>query len=183
MTSPVFSRTSGSRPSAFMRSQIGALTRLCHTIALRDRLAGRLLPEDRRLALVGDADRGDVGRRRAGARERFARGGELRLPDRLGIVLDVAWRRKDLRKLLLRDGDDAAVAAKDDRPAGGRALIECEHVGCGHDVIDPSPEIAGHSPARRVNATRIIPVLTTETSSRTPLLRASTFPLPRRPRR
>ena len=33
-TRPVFLRNSGSCPAAFKRSQIGAVTRLCHTIAL-----------------------------------------------------------------------------------------------------------------------------------------------------
>ena len=38
--------------------------------------------------------------------------GELRLPDRFGIVLDVAGRRQDLRELLLSRGHDAAVACR-----------------------------------------------------------------------
>ena len=60
---------------------------------------------------------------------RLARGGQLRRPDRLRIVLDVRRARKDLRELLLGRGDDAAVALEDDRAAGRRALIESEDVG------------------------------------------------------
>ena len=44
------------------RRTSAAVRRSCQTIALRDRPAGGALPQHRRLALVGDADRGDVAR-------------------------------------------------------------------------------------------------------------------------
>ena len=69
-----------------------------------DRLAGLAVPDDGRLALVGDADGGDV-RRRASPRaaERLDGDADLRRPDLLRVVLDPAGLRKDLRELLLRD--------------------------------------------------------------------------------
>ena len=63
MTSPVRARTVGSWPAAFRRSHRPAVTRLCQTIALATGLPGGLVPQHRRLALVGHADGGDVRRR------------------------------------------------------------------------------------------------------------------------
>ena len=45
-----------------------------------------------------------------------------------GVVLDPAGLRIDLRKFLLRRGDDVLRAVKDDGAAAGRALIECDDV-------------------------------------------------------
>ena len=126
-TSPVFSRNIASRPAAFSASQIGALTRLCQTIALCHRLARDAVPHDRGLALVGNADRGDVCGRQPRLGESLARDSQLRRPDGFGIVLDLAGLRKDLFELLLRDRHDRAVPPEDNRAAGGRSLIEREH--------------------------------------------------------
>ena len=68
-----------------------------------DRLAGRAVPQDGGLALVGDADRRDILGGDVGARHRGARGRDRRGPDALRIVLDPAGLRIDLRKLELRD--------------------------------------------------------------------------------
>ncbi len=95
--------------------------RVCH------RLARDAVPHDRRLALVGDADRGDVCGRQPRLGESLARDSQLRRPDRFGIVLDLAGLRKDLFELLLRDRHDRAVPPEDNRAAGGRSLIEREH--------------------------------------------------------
>ena len=73
-----------------------------------DRNSGLAIPHDRRLALVGDADGGDVSRPQVRPPERLGRHGDLRRPDLAGIVLDPARARKDLRKLPLSDGDDGA---------------------------------------------------------------------------
>ena len=65
-----------------------------------ERLAGGALPHDRRLALIGDADRCD--RLRANVLERGAPRLEHRLPDLLGIVLDFARSGIDLGQRNLR---------------------------------------------------------------------------------
>ncbi len=68
---------------------------------------------------------------------------ELRRPDRLGVVLDDARRRQDLRKLLLGGGDDPAGMIEDDRPARGGALVEGEDVlGHGSMFSSSSQELA-----------------------------------------
>ncbi|GAA3071025.1 hypothetical protein GCM10020000_64550 [Streptomyces olivoverticillatus] len=89
-----------------------------------DRLAGVLVPHQRGLTLVGDADRLDVGggdaRLLDGARDDFLDVG----PDLLGVVLDPARLGEDLLVFLLVDGDDAAVAVEDDAAGGGGALVD-----------------------------------------------------------
>ncbi len=94
-----------------------------------DRLAGGTVPDQRGLALVGDADRRDVFRRDAGFRHHFAHGLDRGRPDRLRIVLDQAGRRIDLRKFPLRDGDGEAGAIERDGARRGRALVDGDHVG------------------------------------------------------
>ena len=58
------------------------------------RLAGLAVPDDRRLALVGDADGGDVLRPDVRAAERLDRDADLRRPDFLRVVLDPAGPRE-----------------------------------------------------------------------------------------
>ena len=82
----------------------------------------------RRLALIGDADRGDVGRREAAPCERLRRDARPASPrSRCGVVLDPAGLREDLPELLLRDRDDRA--ARDRR--GSRASWWCPGRGRG----------------------------------------------------
>jgi len=63
----------------------------------RDRRPRRAIPEQRRLALVGDSDRRQVGGPGPCSLDRSCRGTEDALPDLLGIVLDPAGTRKVLR--------------------------------------------------------------------------------------
>src|SRR5262245_16639880 len=91
-----------------------------------DRLAGLAVPDDRRLALVRDADRGHVFRPHARASERFDGDADLRRPDLLRIVLDPAGVRKNLPELLLRDAADRTVAIEHDGARARGALIESE---------------------------------------------------------
>src|SRR5439155_2648916 len=86
------------------------------------------IPDDRRLALIGDADRRDVARPDLRAAERFDGDANLRRPDFLRVVLDPACVRKDLPEFLLRDRANAAVAIEDDRARAGRALIQRQDV-------------------------------------------------------
>src|SRR5262249_23295138 len=91
-----------------------------------DRPARLPIPHDRRLALVGDPDRGNVSRRNARAFQRFDGDADLRGPDFLRIVLGPSGLREDLRELLLRQGPDRAVAIEDDGARARGALIERE---------------------------------------------------------
>src|SRR6185436_1358313 len=93
---------------------------------VRDGLAGVLVPEHRRLTLVGDADRLHVARGGARLLQAVLRDLQLARPDGFGVVLDVARLRIDLRELLLRGRDGRAVVAEQDRAARGRALVEGE---------------------------------------------------------
>jgi hypothetical protein len=67
------------------------------------RFAAGAVPEDGRLALVGDADGGDPAGGDALSRRTLRGDGELRLPDVVGVVLDPAGLRIVLRVLLLRE--------------------------------------------------------------------------------
>ncbi len=101
--------------------------------------AGLALPQHGRFTLVGDADRGKVGRRDAGLRDRLGEHAELRRPDLGRIVLHPARLRKVLLELLLRDGANGAGVIEDNGAGTGRSLIQGEHerhgdvlvVGCG----------------------------------------------------
>jgi hypothetical protein len=89
-----------------------------------DRLAALAVPEERGLALVGDADRHHAFQRHPGALERAARHRALRGENLLGIVLDPAGLRVDLRELLLRDAHQRAVLVEDDGARARGALVE-----------------------------------------------------------
>ena len=90
-----------------------------------DRLARRAVPDDRRLALVGDPDRGNP-LRAADLANDVARHRELARPDRLRVVGHVARRRELLLERLLRAGDRPPVAPERDRARRGGALVEGE---------------------------------------------------------
>jgi hypothetical protein len=79
-----------------------------------DRLTGLAVPDHRRLALVGDAQRGNVLRRDTGRGQGLARGGELALPDLDGVVLHPAGMGVQLPGLALRHGDDAPFGIEHD---------------------------------------------------------------------
>ena len=88
-----------------------------------DRLSGLAIPDQRRLALVGDPDRREVTGGDPGVAQRALRRLELRAPDVLRVVLDPARLRKVLRKLALIEPADRAVLVEDDRARTGRALV------------------------------------------------------------
>ncbi len=93
------------------------------------RLSGRAVPHDRGLALVGDADRGDIFGGKTRLLQRLAADRNGRGPDILRLMLDPARRRKMLRKFLLRRGCDGNVAAEHDGARGCGALIDGQHKG------------------------------------------------------
>ena len=72
-----------------------------------DGSAGLSIPDDRRLALVGDADGRDISWAQVRASERLGGDGDLCGPDLIGIVLDPARTRKDLLEFPLADGHDS----------------------------------------------------------------------------
>ena len=82
---------------------------------------GRAVPEQHRLALVGDADGG--GPLAAG---RLAQHGDAGLPDFFRVVLHPAGFRVDLAKLALGLPQRRARAVEQDRAGGRGALVEGE---------------------------------------------------------
>ena len=89
-----------------------------------DRLAGAPVPEHAGLALVGDADGGDVAGAEPGGGQRLARRLDRRAPDVLGIVLHPAVGREVLGELALGEAEDRQVRAEHDGAARRGALID-----------------------------------------------------------
>src|SRR5690242_13939775 len=85
-----------------------------------NRLAGGALPDHRGLALIGDADPGDVAGREPGFGECLAHGVDHRAPNLLRVMLDFAGRRIDLAQLALRDGKRRQRRVIHDRARRGR---------------------------------------------------------------
>src|SRR5205085_11090626 len=122
------------------------------------------LPQHRRLALVGDADRRD---RALGGRDGLATGCDDALPDFLWIVLDPARLRVNLAQLAARDMVDRPRRIEQDRPGAGGALIDRQNVIEGRHNPGPEPaeDRAGASqPGARVYQREIHH--TTEAASR-----------------
>ena len=93
-----------------------------------DRLAGLAVPDDGRLALIGDADGGDV----AAVERRLSPG--LRGRPRAGYCQISSGScstqpacGEDLAEFLLRDGADAPVVVENDGARTGGALVESEN--------------------------------------------------------
>ena len=121
----------GSRPRARSASQAAAVRRSCQTIALAIGSPGRAIPHHGGLALVGDADGGDVRRpgcRRAPWPPPPRRTGS---PRSLRVVLDPARLRKDLAELLLRNRLDRPGIVEHDGARAGGALVQREDVSHG----------------------------------------------------
>ena len=113
----------------------------CRTAALPDdgivdRAAGVALPQDSRLALVGDADASHLGRGYACRCEHFEHGGVLGRPDVHRILFHPALMRIMLRQLVLPDRKDILLVVEQDRARAGRALVQGEDIFC-HDDLPP----------------------------------------------
>src|SRR5690606_13687477 len=93
--------------------------------------AGLAVPEDRRLALVGDADGRDGLAVQARRGERALDADAHRAEDFLGIVLDPAGLRIMLRKLALVPAQNPPVEIHDEDGRAGRALVDGEQVAHG----------------------------------------------------
>ena len=96
------------------------------------RLAGRAIPHHRRLALVGDADAGQIRGLELRLGERAAADLDGGAPDLLRVVLDPARLGKDLRQFLLRRSDRPAAGVEHDGACAGGALVDREDVLAGH---------------------------------------------------
>ena len=93
-----------------------------------DGLSGCPVPDERRLALVGDADRGDRVPADAGRLEGALERAADALPDFFGFVLDPAWHRVMLGELAGGAPERAALDVHDENRASGRPLIDGEKV-------------------------------------------------------
>ena len=90
-----------------------------------DRFAGLTVPDDGGLALVGDADGGDL----AGGLDRLAAGRQRGVPEVLRIVFNPAALRKMLGELLLRRGHERQGVIKHHGAGRGGALIDGKDMG------------------------------------------------------
>ena len=124
MTSPVVSSTCRPNPRLQLIAMLRGAPVLPHD-GIGERLARGALPHDRRLALIGDADRGD--RLRADVLERRAPRCEHRLPDLLRVVLDLARSGIDLGERDLRGGARPSLVVEDNGAGARRPLIDGEH--------------------------------------------------------
>src|SRR4029450_13347356 len=88
-----------------------------------NRQTGAAVPDDGRLALIGDADCSDPAGFYSAAFEGGSSAFKLRLPDRFRVVLDPARLREDLQELPLSDLNNLTFAIKDDRPGGCSAVM------------------------------------------------------------
>jgi hypothetical protein len=112
----------------FLSSAHRSVRRSCQTIA-RERLPRVAVPDDDRLALVGDSD--DVGLHPARG-NRLARGRERALENLFGVVLDPAGLRVVLRYFLVTATGYPAVGCHHQSCCAGRSLVYREDVlrGC-----------------------------------------------------
>ena len=93
-----------------------------------DGFAGVAVPDESGLALVGDADGGDVGGKQVAGVEGFGDDEVGVAEDFKRVVLDPAGVGVDLAVFLLGAGDDVAGAVEDHEAGAGGALIEGSEV-------------------------------------------------------
>ena len=88
--------------------------------------AGRAVPGDDGLALVGDSDAGERGAVDAGGIERLMADAAGDLPDLVRVVLDPARAREVLPELAVGTAGDPAVAVEEEGGRAGGALVQRE---------------------------------------------------------
>ena len=89
------------------------------------RFASTPVPQHRGLALVGDADRRQVGATMSGLAHRLFDDEHGVGPDLPGIMLDPARLGIDLPMFALRARDDLAAVIENHEARAGRALVDC----------------------------------------------------------
>jgi hypothetical protein len=114
-----------------------------------DRLSRPSVPDDRGLALVGDADAGDVASLHPRPLHRRAHGRDRGGPDCFHIVLDLAGRRIDLVQLLLRARQRRERAIEDDGARRRGALIDGDQRGRHGALRAASNDAARAQPSSR----------------------------------
>ena len=136
---------------AAVAGQLGQQRRRCGCPARRwrvHRLAGVPVPQQRGLALVGDADRRP--RRPGRCRPRRSASGTHRLhvvPDLGGVVLDPAGAREVLPVFALVDRHDRPARVEDDAARRGGALVDGDDIALGHARTLPPPRRCGERTA------------------------------------
>ena len=98
-----------------------------------DRLARFTIPDDGRLALVGDAHRRDISRPYLGLAKHFNGGAELRCENLERIMFHPSGLRVDLREFLLRPGMDFSFPGEENGARTGGSLIEGKDKGHGFE--------------------------------------------------
>ena len=93
------------------------------------RLAARPIPDDRRLALVRDADRGEIGRRRARLLQRLAGGRKHGLPELVRVLLDPPGPRIVLRHLAVAAPLRPQGFVEDEAGRARRPLVDSQDHG------------------------------------------------------
>ena len=91
-------------------------------------LAGGAFPDDRRLALVGDADAFDVGKRHAGLLHDFPHNGDAVMEYLVGVVLHPARLGINLAQLAVSAGGHLAVFINKQSGAARRPFIDSQDV-------------------------------------------------------
>jgi len=109
-----------------------------------NRPPGGAFPDQRGLALVGDAQRQQIPRPDARLRQRLASGVELALPDQLGVMLDPARLGIDLGKFLLRQRHQRPVGIEHEGARTGRSLVQGQQIS--HVVFSPRHRISSRDP-------------------------------------
>ncbi len=94
--------------------------------------AGRPVPDHHRLALVGEADGGDLRHGPAGGLDHLAHHLDAGLVDLLGVVLDPAVGRIGLAQGPLGCPQWPSAPIEEDRAGAGRALVQSEQQRLGH---------------------------------------------------
>ena len=93
-----------------------------------DRLAGAAVPQHRGLALVGDAQGGQVAGPDAGVARAAAQTGQDRLPDHLRVVLDPSGPGEMLGEFGVAAADAPRLGVEDADRRPGRALVDRQDV-------------------------------------------------------
>jgi hypothetical protein len=99
-----------------------------------DRATGAALPNNHRLALVGDANSGEIARSQPGACESLLDHRDGPGPDLFRIVLDLTRRGEMLRELALSKPAYLQPSIEDDGPRRGRSLVDGEYI-TGHEEL------------------------------------------------